>query len=165
MLRKPQTFAREALNVVISRRLFQNVGQWDPFVFEYLCYRALTTDAYQYYAIRVVRQSVGWICSQQSMKCSDSIQHRVCAAACIGDLGLIQSLLLNGANVNAKSDIFGSPPLHAAREGHTPPVIQFLLESGVDPECDTLRFGPRRAKEMMSRGSFSPARTRSHGLL
>jgi ankyrin repeat protein len=54
----------------------------------------------------------------------------------MGDLGLIQSLLVNGANVNAKSDIFGFALLNAAREGHTP-IIQFLLESGVDSEGDT----------------------------
>ncbi|KAL2800102.1 ankyrin repeat-containing domain protein [Aspergillus keveii] len=175
-----KTFAREALNVVLSRRLFQRVGQWDPFVFKYLCSRALAPDAYHYYANRTVRQSTDWIVAQQSneyserdicytlsrsaalccneilqktltnstYECteaqkqegshqsSDSVQHRLCTAACMGDLSLIQSLLVNGANVNAKSDIFGFALLNAAREGHTP-IIQFLLESGVDSEGDT----------------------------
>ncbi|CEL01023.1 hypothetical protein ASPCAL00615 [Aspergillus calidoustus] len=192
-----KTFAREARNVVLSHRLFQRVGQWDPFVFEYLCYRALAPDACHYYAIRVVRQSTAWICAQDPVKyrerdtcyalsrsaalycsellhkaltnsthnctvaqkrdglhqSSDSPQHRLCAAACIGDVGLIQSLLLNGADVNAKSDIFGSPLLNAARGGHAT-IVGFLLENGADPECDTVRWTTESERNDVQRFIF-----------
>ncbi|KAL3455326.1 ankyrin repeat-containing domain protein [Aspergillus heterothallicus] len=192
-----KTFAREARNVVFCSRLFQRVGQWDPFVFEYLCNRALAPDAYHYYAIRAVRKCTDWICAQQprnyseretcytlsrsaalccneilhktlhnsTHKCteaqkrerghqsSDSIQHQLCAAACIGNLGLVRSLLLNGADVNAKSDIFGSPLLNAAREGHTA-IVQFLLEKGADPECDTVQWTTESERKDVQRFIF-----------
>ncbi|KAJ0417819.1 ankyrin repeat-containing domain protein [Aspergillus carlsbadensis] len=84
---------------------------------------------------------------------SDFSVHHLCAAACVGDVELIQSLLLNGADVNATSDIFGSPLLNAARGGHIPAVL-FLLENGADPECDTVRWMTESERKDVQRFIF-----------
>ncbi|RDW81611.1 ankyrin repeat domain-containing protein [Aspergillus mulundensis] len=68
---------------------------------------------------------------------SDSTEHRLSAAACIGNLSLIQTLIDEGADVNAPSDIFGTPLLNAAREGHLP-VIRLLLKKGADINRDSI---------------------------
>ncbi|KAL2847791.1 ankyrin repeat-containing domain protein [Aspergillus pseudoustus] len=68
---------------------------------------------------------------------SDALVHRFSAAACIGDLALVQSLLDEGADVDGKSGVFDTALVNAARWGHLP-VVQLLLENGADLQRDVI---------------------------
>ncbi|KAL4879754.1 ankyrin repeat-containing domain protein [Aspergillus karnatakaensis] len=68
---------------------------------------------------------------QGEEQASDAPEHRLCAAACIGRLDLVQSLVDQGVDVNVESDIYGAPLWCAARGGHLP-VVQWLLHKGAD---------------------------------
>ncbi|KAF9885858.1 hypothetical protein FE257_012330 [Aspergillus nanangensis] len=65
------------------------------------------------------------------MQTSDALEHRLSAAACLGDLSLVKTLIADGANVNGQSDILGTPLANASLEGHST-VVQFLLNEGAD---------------------------------
>ncbi|KAL3444821.1 ankyrin repeat-containing domain protein [Aspergillus insuetus] len=62
---------------------------------------------------------------------SNAAEHRLCAAAYLGNMTLAQSLLSQGVDINEESDIFGLPLLSAAYGGHLKLVL-FLLEKGAD---------------------------------
>ncbi|KAL3458318.1 ankyrin repeat-containing domain protein [Aspergillus heterothallicus] len=68
---------------------------------------------------------------------SDAPAHRLSAAACIGDLALIQLLLDQGVDVNGRSDIFETALVNAARWGHLS-LVQFLLANGADLHRDVI---------------------------
>ncbi|KAL3486619.1 ankyrin repeat-containing domain protein [Aspergillus germanicus] len=134
-----KTFAREALNVVLSRRLFQRVGQWDPFVFKYLCSRALAPDAYHYDAIRTVRQSTDWILAQESNEYSErDICYTLSRSAALSCNEILQKTLTNSTNKcteaqkragKVKTRVLDSALKESASGGHLE-CMQLLLQSG-----------------------------------
>ena len=62
---------------------------------------------------------------------SDAAEHLFSTTAYLGNLSLVKTLIEQGADVNAQSDIFGTPLVNAARQGHLT-LVQFLLSKGAD---------------------------------
>ncbi|CEN60229.1 hypothetical protein ASPCAL02670 [Aspergillus calidoustus] len=68
---------------------------------------------------------------------SNAPTHRLSAAACVGDPALVQSLLEEGVDVNAQSDVFDSALVNAARWGHLL-LVRLLIANGADVHKDVL---------------------------
>jgi ankyrin repeat protein len=66
--------------------------------------------------------------SQRNML-GDTVLHTVCSW---GDVDAVKTLVLAGADVNAKGDM-GGTPLFNAVIGRSAQVVDFLLKSGADP--------------------------------
>ena len=66
--------------------------------------------------------------SQRNML-DDTVLHTVCSW---GDVDAVKTLVLAGADVNAKGDM-GGTPLFNAVIGRSAQVVDFLLRSGADP--------------------------------
>ncbi|KAL4937048.1 hypothetical protein BDV06DRAFT_227328 [Aspergillus oleicola] len=68
---------------------------------------------------------------------SDAKEHRLSAAACIGNISLVESALQEGANICGESHIFGTPLVNAARGGHIE-ILRFLLAKGAPADQNTV---------------------------
>ncbi|KAL2782769.1 hypothetical protein BJX66DRAFT_345536 [Aspergillus keveii] len=96
----------------------------------------LATCHYRPIVIKTLMESPHGVGSREKTEglgqSSNAAEHRLCAAAYLGNMTLTQSLLSQGVDINGESDIFGLPLLSAAYGGHMELVL-FLLEKGADP--------------------------------
>jgi ankyrin repeat protein len=70
---------------------------------------------------------------------SDASVHRLSAAAHLGNMALVQTLLDQGADVNEESHVLGRPLTGAAYGGHLS-VVQLLVERGADVSGGALQW-------------------------
>ncbi|KAJ0420824.1 ankyrin repeat-containing domain protein [Aspergillus carlsbadensis] len=82
---------------------------------------------------------------------SNALVHRFSAAACIGDLALVQTLLDKGVDVNGRSDVFDTALVNAARWGHLP-VVNLLLANGADLHRDVIHEVGRKIEDEFDEG-------------
>lgn len=67
---------------------------------------------------------------------SDALEHILSAAAYLGDILLVEHLLIQGVDANSGSNIFGRSLQNAALRGHLD-IVRLLLNKGADPEGES----------------------------
>ncbi|RHZ63418.1 uncharacterized protein CDV56_102981 [Aspergillus thermomutatus] len=113
-----------------------------------------------------------WFFDAQPDEPPEELVYPIHCAASSGMPSRVEALLEAGADIQARTSIYGSTPLHLAARTSGPEMVRFLLRNGADPEAtDTagckmahhlvfaMRRTPRKAMEFLVENQLWDAST------